>query len=95
MKPVSRGAKVHAWSSLTFFAQFLLCVYPLLKVIWGEPNVKGTSLKRVMVGISIEVFYRKGLVMANKEQKAKPSGKREAQLTLKEKRAKKAEKKKS
>ena len=31
--------------------------------------------------------------MANKEQKAKPSGKREAQLTLKEKRAKKAEKK--
>jgi hypothetical protein len=36
-----------------------------------------------------------GLVMANKEQKAKPSGKREPQLTLKEKRAKKAEKKKS
>ena len=33
--------------------------------------------------------------MANKEQKAKPSGKREPQLTLKEKRAKKAEKKKS
>jgi hypothetical protein len=36
-----------------------------------------------------------GMVMANKEQKAKPSGKREPQLTLKEKRAKKAEKKKS
>ncbi len=36
-----------------------------------------------------------GTVMANKEQKAKPSGKREPQLTLKEKRAKKAEKKKS
>ena len=48
-----------------------------------------------MVGMSIEAFERKGLVMANKEQKAKPSGKREAQLTLKEKRAKKAEKKKS
>ena len=42
-------------------------------------------------------WYRQvnGLVMANKEQKAKPSGKREPQLTLKEKRAKKAEKKKS
>jgi hypothetical protein len=38
---------------------------------------------------------KNGLVMANKEQKAKPSGKREPQLTLKEKRAKKAEKKKS
>ena len=36
-----------------------------------------------------------GMVMANKEQKAKPSGKHEPQLTLKEKRAKKAEKKKS
>lgn len=36
-----------------------------------------------------------GFFMANKEQKAKPNGKREAQLTLKEKRAKKAEKKKS
>jgi hypothetical protein len=53
------------------------------------------TLLLVRCGYCVSTNKKNGTVMANKEQKAKPSGKREPQLTLKEKRAKKAEKKKS